>query len=259
MFHLYESMRIGYQTLDWSANIYEEETQNKSKTQSSMNKFIEYAMSFISIFFAIFLFILLPLFLATFIIQENINSPFYFNIISGIIRIIIFLTYLLLISQLKDVKKLFQYHGAEHKTVYNFESGKRLHYDEAKKFSRKHPRCGTSFIFIIMLVTIFSYAVFDSIALFFINNLTIVLRFIMHIALLPLVAGIGYEVLKFLATKQQIKIFKFLSKPGLWLQEITTKPPQENHIEVAIYALKAAFGKNLTKYSGKEYTADSIG
>jgi uncharacterized protein YqhQ len=110
-----------------------------------------------------------------------------------------------------------------------------------------------------MLVTIFSYAIFDSIALLFINNLTITLRLIMHIALLPFVAGIGYEVLKFLATKQHIKICKLLSKPGLWLQKITTKPPKKNQIEVAIYALKAAFGENLTKYSGKEYTADSIG
>ena len=259
MFHLYESMQIGYKTLEWSASTYEKDSYGKNKKQPTTNKGIEYLINMLSIAFGLSLFILLPLFLATFIIGDSSNKPFYFNIISGIIRIIIFLTYLLLISQLKDVYKLFQYHGAEHKTVYNFESGKTLHYSEAQKFSRKHPRCGTSFIFIIMLVTIFSYAIFDTIALFFINNLTIFLRFTMHIILLPLVAGIGYEVLKFLAKRQHIKICSLLSKPGLWLQNITTKPPKKEHIEVAIYALKEAFGKDITHYTGKEYRADSIG
>tara|TARA_Y100000590_G_scaffold469107_1_gene654905 strand:- start:222 stop:1175 length:954 start_codon:yes stop_codon:yes gene_type:complete len=258
MFHLYESMKIGYQTLNWSASIYEEEQENKKKSNSVITSIFEYIVNLLSICFAIGLFILLPLFSTGFLV-EDINQPIYFNIVSGIIRIGIFLIYLLLISRLNDVKRLFQYHGAEHKTVYNFESGKPLNAEEAQKFSTKHPRCGTSFVFIIMLVTIFSYAILDSIALLFVDQLTIFIRFALHILCLPLVAGAGYEVLKFLASKQQIKIFNYLSKPGLWLQSITTKTPDVSQLEVAIYALKEAFGDQLSSYEGKQYNADSIG
>lgn len=258
MVHLYESMQIGYKTLNWSADIYEEDISPNQSKKSLLQNIAESISNIIAIIFAISLFILLPLFSTTYII-EDINQPIYFNVISGIIRIAIFFIYLLLISQLNDVKRLFQYHGAEHKTVYNFESGKELIPSEAQKFSTKHPRCGTSFIFIIMLVTIFSYTILDSIALQFIDSLTILLRFTMHILFLPLIAGLGYEVLKFLASKQEIAFFSYLSKPGLWLQNITTKSPDDSQIEIAIYALKDAFGDKLNLYSGKEFTADSIG
>ncbi len=258
MIHLYESMQIGYKTLNWSADIYEEGENDIKFKKSFFQNIIESISNIIAIIFAVSLFILLPLFTTTYIV-DDINQPIYFNIISGIIRIIIFLVYLLLISQLNDVKRLFQYHGAEHKTVYNFESGKELKVSEAQKFSTKHPRCGTSFIFIIMLVTIFSYTILDSIALQFLDSLSIPIRFSMHILFLPLIAGIGYEVLKFLASKQHIALFSYLSKPGLWLQHITTKSPDDSQIEVAIYALKDAFGDKLNLYGGQEYTADSIG
>ena len=258
MIHLYESMKIGYQTLNWSATVFEEQENPQEKSQSVLSNIVEYIANLFSIVFAISLFILLPLYFSGFIV-DDINRPIMFNLISGSIRIIIFLLYLILISQLKDVKRLFQYHGAEHKTVYNFESGKELNYQEAQKFSTKHPRCGTSFLFIIMFVTIFSYAVIDSIVLLFINNLTIAVRFISHLAFMPLVAGIGYEVLKFLASKQHIKFFNYLSMPGLWLQNITTKSPDDSQVEVAIFALKEAFGENLKEYLGKKYNADSIG
>ena len=110
-----------------------------------------------------------------------------------------------------------------------------------------------------MIVTIFSYTVLDSIALLFINNLTFSIRLIMHLLCLPLVAGIGYEVLKFLSNKQHIFIFKSLSKPGLLLQNITTKNPDDLQLEVAIYALKVAFDDKIDQFKGKQYTADSIG
>ena len=259
VFHLYESMKIGYKTLDWSASVYEEQQNESSSTNNNKwQKTYDYLGNIFEILFAVSLFILLPLFITTYFVND-VNQTIFFNIISGFTRILIFITYLLLISRLKDVKRLFQYHGAEHKTVYNFESGKDLNYNEAQKFSTKHPRCGTSFIFIIMLVTIFSYTVLDSILLLFINQLTIPIRFISHIICLPLVAGFGYEVLKFLASKQHIVFFKALSKPGLWLQSITTKEPDKSQIEVAIFALKEAFGKKLEEYSGKQYKADSIG
>ncbi len=258
--HLYESMKIGYQTLDWSADIYESENNNGKKNKDSiLNKFFEKLVSIFSILLSIGIFLGLPLYFSSIIIPDNTNSPFYFNIISGIIRITIFLIYLILISQLNDVKRLFQYHGAEHKTVYNFESGKALNIKNAQKFSTLHPRCGTSFIFIIMIVTIFSYTILDSIALLFIDNLNFSIRLIMHLLCLPLVAGIGYEVLKFLSNKQHILIFKYLSKPGLLLQNITTKEPDDLQLEIAIYALKTAFDNKIDQFKGKKYTAESIG
>jgi len=259
MIHLYESMKIGYQTLNWSAAVFEKENNTKDAEPSSFfQRIIEYFSNIFAILFAISLFILLPLYLASILMQDS-NQPIYFNIISGFVRITIFLLYLIIISQLNDVKRLFQYHGAEHKTVYNFESGERLTAQIAQTFSTKHPRCGTSFLFIIMLVTIFSYIILDSIALLFLDNLTVLIRFFLHLACLPLVAGLGYEVLKFLASKQHILFFKYLSKPGLWLQSITTKQPDNDQVDVAIFALREAFGKNLKKYLGKEYNADSIG
>jgi len=258
--HLYESMKIGYQTLDWSADIYESENNNSKKNKESiLNTFFEKLVSIFSIVLSIGIFLGLPLYFSSILIPDNTNSPFYFNIISGIIRITIFLVYLILISQLNDVKRLFQYHGAEHKTVYNFESGKELNIKNAQKFSTLHPRCGTSFIFIIMIVTIFSYTILDSIALLFIDNLNFSIRLIMHLFCLPLVAGIGYEVLKFLSNKQHILIFKYLSKPGLLLQNITTKEPDDLQLEIAIYALKTAFDNKIDQFKGKKYTAESIG
>jgi len=258
MIHLYESMKIGYQTLNWSAQVFEENNSEQKTKTSFFHNILEYCANIIAIIFALCLFILLPLFVTGLLVQD-INQPIYFNIISGIVRIIIFLSYLIIISQLNDVKRLFQYHGAEHKTVYNFESGKQLNIEEAQKFSTKHPRCGTSFLFIIMLVTIFSYTILDSIALLFINQMTLGIRFVLHIICLPFIAGIGYEVLKFLASKQHVLFFNYLSRPGLWLQNITTKSPDNEQVEVAIVALQEAFGKKLDKYLGKEYNADSIG
>tara|TARA_Y100001960_G_C14738005_1_gene861409 strand:+ start:788 stop:1744 length:957 start_codon:yes stop_codon:yes gene_type:complete len=259
MIHLYESMKIGYQTLNWSALVFEKENNHNNEEQASLfQRIMEYFSNIFAIIFAISLFILLPLYITNILMQDS-NQAIYFNIISGFVRITIFLLYLITISQLNDVKRLFQYHGAEHKTVYNFESGENLSAQTAQKFSTKHPRCGTSFLFIIMLVTIFSYTILDSIALLFLDNLTVLVRFLLHLACLPLVAGIGYEVLKFLASKQHILFFKLLSKPGLWLQNITTKQPDNKQVDVAIYALREAFGEKLEEYLGKEYNAESIG
>jgi len=256
--HLYESMKMGYKTLDWSANM-QEEINISQPSVTFVSRIQDFLLSLLSIVFAVGLFLLLPLFLTSFI-EPIINQPILFNIISGLIRISIFLIYLLLISQLKDVKRLFQYHGAEHKVVYNFESGKELNIENAKMFSTKHPRCGTSFVFIIMLVTIFSHAILDYIALLFLDELTIVIRLILHILFLPLIAGLGYEVLKFLAKKQSSIIFSSLSRPGLWLQGITTKEPTNNQLEVSLVALKTAFGdQELKNCSGHKFIADAIG
>ena len=253
MIHLYESMKMGYATLDWSAQLHEEKTEQKK------NKLLDLLMTIFSIFFALSLFVLLPLYSTSYFFNDTINYPLSFNLISGFIRVFIFLSYLILISRLKDVKTLFEYHGAEHKTVYNFESGEKINIDNAKTYSTLHPRCGTSFVFILMLVTIFTYTIIDSIALLFIDELTYIYRMGFHILCLPLVSGIGYEVLKFLAKYQKNIFCRTLSKPGMWLQKITTNEPNDKQLEIAIHALKTALGKDFQKYQGKKFVADAIG
>ena len=160
---------------------------------------------------------------------------------------------------MKDIRRLFQYHGAEHKTVYNFESGKELSIMNAQLFPTQHPRCGTSIIFIIMIVAILSFALLDTVVIHYMGELNIWTRLALHIPFIPIVAGMGYEVLKLTAKHRDKLFFRALAKPGLWLQNITTKQPDNEQIEVALKALEAAFGDDLKKYTGKTYVAEAIG
>jgi len=249
---LFESLKIGFSTLQWSADINMPENNLESK-----NKFIDFIMTSISILLALSLFFIAPIGLTDWLVEKN-QDVFTFNLISGFFRIIFFLIYLFIISLMSDVKRLFQYHGAEHKTVYNFESGKELTINNAKLFPTQHPRCGTSFMFIIMLVAIICFASLDSIVELYVGKLTVWMRLVLHIPFIPVVAGIGYEVLKLTAKKRGNLFFKMLSQPGIWLQYITTKEPDNEQVEVALIALKQAFGNNLEKYSGKQYKADAI-
>ena len=254
--HLIDSMKIGFKTLEWSAEIAEENT-------SPPNKIINFLMTLLSISFAIGLFMGVPYLVTEIGLTQYTaygNNQLIFNCIAGLMRIIIFLLYLYCISKLKDINCLFQYHGAEHKVVYNFESGDKLSIENAQKFSTKHPRCGTSFVFILMLVTMCTYAITDSIiAHFQLIIFTIPTRIIIHLILLPVVTGLGYEVLKFLASKQNNLFFSGLSKPGLWLQNITTNEPSDDQVEVSIAALKSAFGDDLKQFEGQTFNADAIG
>ena len=253
MIHLYESMKIGYQTLQWSADI--------ATPNQQTNKVLDSILSFLSILFAISLFFGVPILLAD-ILQSYISSNqnmFVFNIISGVVRIILFLTYLILISFLEDVNRLFQFHGAEHKTVYNFESGKEINPENASNFPKEHPRCGTSFVFIVMLVAIISFTIIDTILTNIGIELTVIKRLLIHIPCIPIVAGLSYEVLKIIAKFQKYLFFKILAFPGLMLQKITTQNPNEEQLEVAIQALSHAFGDDLSNFKGKQFNADAIG
>ena len=161
---------------------------------------------------------------------------------------------------MKDVRRLFQYHGAEHKAVYNFESGQELKISNAQKFPTQHPRCGTSFLFIIMIVAILSFALLDSIVMLYVAELKIWMRLVLHIPFIPLVAGMGYEVLKLTAKYRTNMFFLILAKPGLWLQNITTKQPDDDQVEVALKALEEAFGDKLPHFTrGETYIAEAIG
>jgi len=252
---LFESMKIGFKTLQWSADIAESNEEQHSKT----NPIVEFFLSLLSILFVLTIFFIGPLSLASFIIEKEMNgNPIYYNIVAGLFRISFFLIYLIAISQMKDVYRLFQYHGAEHKTVYNFESGEKLDINMAQKFPTQHPRCGTSFVFIIMIIGIITFSVIDSLFLYSFGSLDLLVRIIMHILFIPLVAGFGYEILKLTAKHRNNIIFIILAKPGLWLQNITTKKPTDNQLEIAITALKSAFGDTIIDYEGKKHIAEAI-
>jgi uncharacterized protein YqhQ len=174
----------------------------------------------------------LPLFLTNFLQgQLGFQSPILFNAIDGVFRVTTFVLFLLVISWMKDMRRVFEYHGAEHKTVYNFEARESLTVQNAQKFSTLHPRCGTSFLLVLMIVSIavFSLAHFDSIAA----------KMIARIVLLPLIAGISYEIIRFSA-KHPGSLLRIVTYPGLLLQKITTKEPDEKQLATAIKALEEA-------------------
>ena len=252
---LFESLKIGYSTLQWSAEISIPEEEASKET----SKFVDVLLTIFSLALALGLFFVAPIGLTSWLFDKD-QDAFIFNLISGMFRVIFFITYLVLISLMKDVRRLFQYHGAEHKTVYNFESGKELSISNAQQFPTQHPRCGTSFLFIIMLVAILSFAILDSVVLFYVEELKIWMRLIFHIPFIPIVAGLGYEVLKLTAKHRSNIFFRALAQPGLWLQNITTKQPDDGQVEVALEALKEAFGDKLSQYSsGETYVAEAIG
>jgi len=182
--------------------------------------------------FNILLFILLPLVITRLLqTQLGFQSSLLFNGIDGFFRVLVFVTGLYLVAWMKDMNRVFQYHGAEHKTVYNFESRQELKVVNAQKFSTLHPRCGTSFLLVVMIVSIlvFSIAHFD----------TFGGKLLSRIVLLPLVAGISYEIIRYSA-KHPNSILRLVTLPGLWLQKITTKPPDDHQVEIAIRALEEA-------------------
>ncbi len=180
----------------------------------------------------VLMFVVLPLFLTRFIQAETgFQSSLLFNLVDGFFRVIVFLGFLTMVSLMNDMRRVFQYHGAEHKTVYNFEARETLAVENASKYSTLHPRCGTSFLLVVMTVSIvvFSVAHFDSIGA----------KLLSRIVLLPLVAGISYEIIRYSA-KHPKNILRFVTMPGLLLQKITTKEPDKAQLEIAIRALEEA-------------------
>ena len=252
---LFEAMKIGMQTLTFSAEkAYPEENKNKN---SIWNKILEYISILFALGLAIGLFLVLPLVLTTKIFAIE-KTAWAFNAVAGLFRIIFFLTYLIIISLMKDVKRLFEYHGAEHKTVFAFENGEDMSVESTHQYSTFHPRCGTSFLFITLIFTIIIYAVIDSILIYFLGTLTLANRLLIHLPLIPLVMGIGYEGLRFTSKQVENKWLSWLVKPGLWLQRITTSKPDDKQLECAITALKEGFGSNWEKYVGSKYVAKAI-
>ena len=250
---LFEAMKMGMATLQWSADIAIPEEKDKEK-----NPMVEFLSSLFAICLAISLFMILPMWITTKLLDVE-REAVAFNMVSGGFRICFFVVYLFLISLMKDVGRLFQYHGAEHRVVYNFESGKDINIANAQSFPTQHPRCGTSFMFIVLLSAIIVFSIIDTIVMSVTGHISLPIRLMVHLPMIPFVAGVSYEIIKVTARKGDSIIFRMLRAPGLWLQNITTRKPEDEMVEVAITALKEAFGDKFDEMSGKEYVAEAIG
>ncbi len=234
---LYDALVLGIKALNFSAEKAMPDEFEKNGKSSKLETFFSMALG---IGLGILLFLYLPLQLTELLkkVMPIVESSFLiFNLVDGVLRIIFFIIYLLIISQLKDIKRVFSYHGAEHKCIYAYEEGKDLTVDNARQMSRFHPRCGTSFLLIVLLVSIFVFSLIPKDSHFLI-------KFGSRILFMPLIAGISYEILKLSGKYANNIIVKILIAPGLWLQRITTKEPDDSMLEVAIVSIKEALRKD---------------
>ncbi len=236
----------------------QKQKKNKKEKSGGMSTLSAITTVSFALILGVALFFAFPLFVTTKLFNIE-KDAFAFNLVAGSIRILLFLGYIYLISLLKDVKRLFRYHGAEHKTIYAFESGENLTVSAARPFTTLHPRCGTSFLVMVMLISLIFFSFLDSLILLFNGNITLLIRLATHLPLVPLVGGISYEAIKASAKRPDLGIVKALISPGLWLQKITTQEPDDTMLEVAIIALKAARGEEYAHLIKKTETTEAVG
>ncbi len=244
-----ESLILGTKALMFSAEFFdieeeddkikkeamtEEERQKAEAKENKMKDMAIYSSVFIALILGIGLFILLPGVIVDFV-RKIFPNNLLATLTEGLVRIAIFLIYIVSVSQMKDIRRVFEYHGAEHKTIFCYESGEEVTVENARKFSRLHPRCGTSFLLIVMVVSIILFS--------FITVEHLLARLGLRLLLLPVVAGLSFEVIK-LAGRSKNKCMRLVSRPGMWLQKITTREPDDSQLEVAIAAFKAVLTEN---------------
>ena len=250
IFNFLDSLLLGTRALNYSASFYEEEDSKETKLDKAMDKMsggngeklLSGIVTVISVVLAVGLFIVLPYFISS-LFESFIRNRSLMSIIEGVIRIALFLLYVWGISAMKDIRRLYQYHGAEHKCINCIEKGRPLTVHNVMHSSRLHKRCGTSFIFFVMLVSIVLF--------FFIQVDNVAEKVILRILLMPVVAGISYEIIRLAGRTDNIFI-KILSAPGMWIQRMTTKEPDESMAEVAIASVEAVF-------DWKKYLQDTFG
>ena len=234
------SMVIGVKSLMFSAKFYDVEDENKKEkkkeTKENMSDWMIYGSVILAICMSVGLFIVLPNVISNIFVPNKEANPVIYNLVESIVKIAIFLGYLFAVSLMKDIQRTFEYHGAEHKTIFCYESGEELIPENVKKYSRFHPRCGTSFLLFVVIISIIVFSLVGVYKNPFIN-------LGLRLLLLPLVAGISYEIIKF-AGRSTSKYITWLNAPGKWLQRLTTREPDEKQIEVAIAALKAVIPEN---------------
>ena len=259
---LIEMMVLGIKTITLSANRAEldimAEQADKGKELKKKSKAAEQAENLISYVFAFglafVLFAWLPYRIADWIGLSKQN--FYFNLFAGSIRIVFFVLYIWLISRLKDIHRLFQYHGAEHKNINAYEKETGLDIASIQSNTTIHPRCGTSFIFFVLMVSILLFSIIDTLVSLFVlkSQVPLALRLGYHLLLFPLVSGVSYEILKFSGKNLKHPVVKILTIPGMALQHITTQPPDDQMVEIALVAMKAALDMDLQGHNVKVMT-----
>jgi uncharacterized protein YqhQ len=228
------AMSLGFRALKFSANVaLDEIPANEKGKKLEISGGVAAVNVIFSVGFFIFMYKFLPLVAATELKRVNpvFGQQIVFNLVDGVIRIALFLFFIWAVSLWRDIRRVYEYHGAEHKTVYAFENGDPLKTSAVQKYSTYHPRCGTSFLMTVMLISILVYTV--------IPVTTFWARFAVRIALLPVIAGLSYEIIRF-AAKHRGSLFALMTAPGLWLQRITTQPPTDDQAECAIVALQQA-------------------
>ena len=235
-FNFVDSLVLGMKTLTYSASLWEEETEElitieEAEKQKKKEDLIMGITMVVSVILAMGLFMVLPYFISD-LFAGIVTSRFLRTVLESIVRISLFILYILGVSRIKDIQRTFMYHGAEHKCINCIENGMELNLENVKKSSKQHKRCGTSFLFFVMVVSV--------IVCFFITVDSKILRIVLRLALLPVIAGISYEIIK-LAGNSSHPLVELLSKPGLAMQNLTTKEPEDDMIEVAIKAVEEVF------------------
>lgn len=254
IFNFIDSLVLGMKTLTYSASFFEEEewevlTEQEAQKQEKQEKIMMGFTVAFSIVAAVGIFMVLPYFLSD-LLKNYISSRGVLTALEGVIRMVVFLLYIGLISRMKDIQRTFMYHGAEHKCINCIEHGMPLTVENVRKSSRQHKRCGTSFLFFVMIVSI--------IFCFFITAESQVLKVGIRIALMPVIAGVSYEIIR-LAGSSENPLVNVLSKPGMWVQMMTTKEPDDSMIEVAIRAVEEVFDWKAYLEENFSKTEESFG
>ncbi len=243
-----QALSIGIRALLYSAEASGQEEEKPSDFSLFMTVFVSFVIG-------IGLFFLLPLYgtkLLGTVYNSISDSSLMFNLVDGVIRVVFFLIYILSISRLKDIRRVFQYHGAEHKVVHAFEAGVELTPENADHYSTLHPRCGTSFLIMVMLLSILVFSLIP-------KDWPFIEKFMSRIVLIPLIAGMSYEFIKMSSKKMNNPFIHYMSMPGLWLQKLTTGAPSLDQIEVAIKALKETLSKDPLKEASEEIKSNVVG
>ena len=252
VFNFIDSMIIGMKTLMFSASFFEDEEEKKPMTEAEQKKkerqesALMTGTVIVSIVFAVAIFMVLP-YLLSGLLKRWIPSYGVRTVIEGLVRIGIFILYILLISRMEDIQRTFMYHGAEHKCINCIEHGLPLTVENVRISSRQHKRCGTSFLFFVLIISICLLCI--------VRVETVLMRVVVRIALLPVIAGISYEILR-LAGNSDNPLINLLSKPGLAIQKLTTKEPDDSMIEVAIQAVEAVF--DWRTYEAENFNTETI-
>lgn len=226
--NLIESLVLGLKALTYSA----EQATGEEEKINSVEMFFTILIAF-GLFIVVF--IAFPTAIAKYL-DKYLPNLIIYNLFEGALRIGLFILYLNFILRIKDIKRVFEYHGAEHKVIYAYEAGEELKVDNVRKYSTLHPRCGTSFIFIVLVISILIFSL--------LGKQTLLLRIVYRVSIIPLIAGLSYEILKLSAKNLDKPLVRWAVTPGLWFQRLTTKEPDDSQLEVAIKALRGVLPEN---------------